>query len=85
MTEELQLTLSRVTINAAASLLYRAWAAAYDSNKAVKAMKNDGSKDWAEFQVERLKNALAEEIAAKAALDEFTTQLPRGFFADGSN
>lgn len=79
----LQFTLSAETANAISSLLYRAWAQAYDSHKAVKALKNDGSKDWAAFQVERLKRAAEDETATKAALDEFQNQLPADFLAKG--
>lgn len=84
MTTNLILELSRATVNDILMLLYRAWTNAYDARKIVHAMRNDGSSDWALFQVERIKNANAEENATKKVLDEFQNQLPKGFPMEGT-
>ena len=49
-------------LNEAQGLIYKQWTIAFDNLKAVKAEKDDGSKDWQQFHTIRLKNA-SDELA----------------------
>jgi len=63
-------TISQALANECASLIWRKWAEACDNLKAVKSEKNDGSKDWLQFHMTRLRQAVNEEAKFKAFLDE---------------
>ena len=52
--------LSDEALDAAQALFYRKWSEAFDALKRVKAEKDDGSDDWAEFHAIRLHNANSE-------------------------
>ena len=47
-------------LHEAQGLIYRQWTIAFDNHKAVKAEKDDGTKDWQQFHVIRLETATKE-------------------------
>lgn len=57
-------------------LAYRAWSGTWDTLKAVKAEKDDGSEDWAAFHQERLNNATQSEAKAQRVLDAIKPYSP---------
>jgi hypothetical protein len=68
--------LSDELLDKCGSLLYRAWAEAWDALKRVKDEKPDGHEDWQQFHDHRLATAQAEEAKLKAMLEELKPHLP---------